>query len=341
MNTLLLLNVLLLLFIVLMFATLGNHMRRSKRFQDEIIRSLKNAGTGTWFRIYLSRPAHFAKRLKFIGFEARGVLVNADGHIRIIAQLQSGEKIDSIVEKDKLALRWLGNAGLGSSNLHWFAIGTGTDELIVSADTGMIAVQSRQATADICRIIAPRFDLPEGAASEFALEKNPASLAMLISFFVLIGFGIIDGAFVDRYQLIKPASVLRFLPAFMLLMVPCYWILTRYRVPSRESLVLSLLVFVGIAVAYIPTLQRVEQLLAQEGQTYAYTLKSGATLESVIPGPPPLKFSAYMEYWSQFKPGSTHQFKLVHGPLRLWQLDRSTLDQEFKHYYDKHPSKTE
>jgi hypothetical protein len=125
-----------------------------------------------WHRIYISRTPFFRKRLKFTAYETRGILVNLPDAVRLIAEWPSGERIDQIFPKSSMHLRWHGNSGIASSNLHWMAIGSTDNPLMLSADTGFNAIQSREATADLCRRMDPDFRLPDIAKSEFALEKS-------------------------------------------------------------------------------------------------------------------------------------------------------------------------
>jgi hypothetical protein len=326
-------GVILLSFLGLLLWTAGQ-ARRTKRAQDRLVESLGQDGVEGWVRVMISRSAHFATPFKMIGFEARGLLVNLPDRVRILAELPNGERLDRSFPKRGLGLRWIGNPGLASSNLHWIALGSGPQELMVTADTGFNALQSREMTADICRRIEPSFRLPELARREFALEKNPASLGVVVLFFGLLGFAIIDGLILNNNQLVAGGWLRWGMPLGILFGPPVYWWLTRSQVPSRESLTLAMLVSMVAMGAYLPAIKRVDQLLAPEGvQSYAYRLETDASLEPLTAGPPPLCFHRDREYWAQFEEGSTHHFDLTHGPLGLWQLDHQRLDQELRRFY--------
>ena len=142
--------------------------KRARRLQDGLIASLDPDSSDPWFRINLSRPGHFSSRLKLVGFEARGVLVSSAERIRILAELPSGERIDRSLPKSDLDLRWIGNPTLASANLHWISVGPPEEPLYITADTGLYALPSRQATADLCRIIDVEWgqDLRRGLARQ-------------------------------------------------------------------------------------------------------------------------------------------------------------------------------
>lgn len=309
--------------------------KRAKRAQDRLIESLDRNSTDPWFRINVSRPAQFSKKLKFIPFEAKGILINNPDRIRILAELRSGEKIDHSIEKRDLGLRWIGNPSLASSNMHWIAIDSADKSLYLSADTGLNALQSREATADLCRIINPDFNLPTSATQEFAIEKNPASLILVSVFFLILAFAFIDGIIINKNELLEPDWLFLMAPVSIFLAIPSYGWLTRQGVPSRESMVLMLLLGMGFSAACIPAIKRVDQFFSTSGTTpVAYRLGPNAAFEPITPGPPSIDYSRYKEYWEQFTQGSTHYFDLTHGPLGLWQLDHTNLEGKLRDFYN-------
>ncbi len=308
--------------------------RRLKKYQNELVTSMPAIENRRWFRINLSRPAHFATMFKILGFEAKGLLVDTADGIRVMAQLGTGEKIDRTYSKDALDLQWLGNKKLASANIHWMSVGAAEQKLMISADTGFNAVTSRETLADICRNIQPHFLLPDVAKTDFALEKNPASLGIVVSFFTLIAFALIDGIFLNHYSLISLGNAVWGIVFLSLASIPCYFFLTKNRVPSRESLSLSSLLVVGLLVAFVPAVMRIDQLLSTNGkQNYDYKLQLPAFLDPVDVTAPHLKFPRLKEYWAQFDDNSKHKFLLLHGPLGLWQADYSSLDEATRQFY--------
>ncbi len=308
--------------------------RRTKGFQDKAIQSLERGSFTNWFRVRISRPAYFRRRLKLVGFETSGVVVNTPDSIRILAEF-GGEKYEKVYTKDDLQLEWIGNPGLGSANMYWIAIGRNgdNDRMMISADTGFNAVQSREATADICRMIDPAFQLPGSAIADFALEKNKASLLVMGLFAVLSAFALVDGVMLNTNELIRFGNLRWALPVLVVFALPAYLFMTRNCVPSRESLALSMLLVTSIVLAAIPLAKRADQLLAHGATNVEYTLTGDARFEAVDPGPPSLNFREIREYWAQFEEGSTHSFRLIHGPLGLWQLERAELNEKTRQFY--------
>ncbi len=317
-------------------------MNRAKKSQDEIIKNIRNSASNDWFRVNIARPSYFYKKLKLIGFESRGILINYPDSIRIIGQFPSGKWLDKRYPKNNLDLQWVGNKGLSSSNMHWISIDYIKDNVgkkfMLSADTGINALQSREATADICRRIHENFSLPEVAKSEFAIEKNPVSIVVVALFFILITFAIVDGVFINKNQLLEYGIFGKLQILNLLFAIPAYLALSRAKIPSRESLALSLLFATGCICAYLPAIQRIDQI-GSTPQSIAYRLEGNAVLKPVIPGSPKLIFSNTFEYWNQFQEGSIHHFSMTHGSLGLWQLDRTHLNQEMRQFYEKQKEK--
>ena len=324
------------LIMLIVFGRIWWRARRSKGVQDALMGEARAAdGPRHWVRVYVSRPAHFRRRMKLLGFEARGILGFGPDDIRLLARLPDGTPLRLTYPRERAAAQWVGNPGLGSSNLHWMSLGEGSEQVMLSADTGFNAVQSREASADLFAQIVPPGQVPKAARTDFALESNPASLTTMVLFFGLILFAALDGAVLNTLELVGMAPVLWAAPAALLVSVPAYPLLVRKQVPSRESLVLSMLLSIGLLADTVPLLKRMDQLLAGGARDYEYTLVEPSVLEPVEPGPPTLQMRRTREYWAQFDVGSRHTFQWVHGPLGLWQLQAEELNGRYREFYRK------
>jgi hypothetical protein len=332
-NVLMLLYVLSLLIAVALVVVFAIKMNRQKKIQDRIVSWVGSPGSGlagaSWYRIKFSRPAYYAKIFKSMGCKGRGVLVNQPQQVRVLGELDSGERFDWCYPKNALALQWIGSPGWPSGNMHWFSLGAGAQQVMVTADTGLYAIPSRQNTADIYRSIAPHFELSASAQSEFALEKNPATRAaviVLLALFVFAGFDVI--AF-NKYALldIEPVPIVGALFVLLIVVLPLvYWLLSRPRwaVPWRESVGVSLLLGLALCAAWLPALKRIDQYLSVEGpKPYTYRLGADDLFTPVDKGPP--EFHDRKPGWSAIKKGDICEFLLLHGPLGLWQLDTANL----------------
>ena len=283
------------LIMLIVFGCIWWKARRSKHVQDALMDEARGTdGTRHWERVYASRPGHFKRRMKLLGFEARGVLGFGPQDIRLLARLPDGTPLRLTYPRDRAAARWIGNPGLGNSNLHWMSLGEGGEQIMLSADTGFNAVQSREASADLYAQIVPPGQVPQSARRDFALESNPASLTVVVLFFALLAFAAIDGAVLNTPELVGMAPVLWAAPGALLVAVPAYPLLVRKQVPSRESLMLS----IALLVAMVPLLKRVDQLLAGGKRSYEYPLTEAAVLEPVEPGPRTLQMRRAREFWA-------------------------------------------
>ncbi|HSI53459.1 MAG TPA: hypothetical protein VK981_05765, partial [Ramlibacter sp.] len=314
-----------------------------KKQQDKLVADLR--GKRYW-RINLSRPAFHARWWRFMPFEAKGVLVDEGDRLRIRGfWLKDSRAFDSLFDKGSSAVEWLGNPTLRSGNLHWAKLTTPKGEMNFCADTGMYALPSREALADIFRGAFPDYDLAEEQTSDFALEKSPRSMVIITVFFVLLFFALIDTFVVTRFELVDAqlarivrnplvwAGGLAFAAACDLLF---YRFLLAGRVPARESLALSLMLSTMMLGAALPAAKRVDQLLAANPpQTYAYRLVSATRLEpsDTTPGLPTLRFPRAGDYWAQFRLGSEHQVPFLRGPMGLWQLDHGEFDKPMIAFY--------
>ena len=65
----------------------------------------------------------------------------------------------------------------------------------------MYALPSREALSDIFRSVFPEYALSEEHTTDFALEKNPASVSMVVVFFGLFLFSLLDTFAITRFEL--------------------------------------------------------------------------------------------------------------------------------------------
>ncbi len=304
------------------------------RAQEKVIANLPE-GT-QWYRVNFSRPAYFKRRFKLRPFEARAVITVTAHEWRVQGEDLNGEVIDVVFPRETTRLQWLGDMTIKSGNLHWFTVGEGEHQVYLSADTGMIALHSRRASADIVRQIAPQLDLPSLATQEFAIEKNLASLAVVVLFFAFAMFALFDGMILNRYELLTYTLVKVGVALGVVIGFAAYFWMLRKKVPHRESLAIALLFCASLQIANIPVMKRLDQVLDKTGpKIYRYRLEENTRLRALDPGPPPLNFRRHPEYWRQFEIGSTHEFILTHGPLGLWQVDLAPLDQKYRDFYRK------
>lgn len=318
--------------------------RAMKKSQDMLAQELK--GRHYW-RINLARPAFYRSWLRFLPFEAKGVLIDDGERLCIKGFWVKGQRaFESTFDKKSATVQWLGNRHLRAGNLHWAQLTTPRGELLFCADTGMYALPSREALSDIFRSVFPDYVLDAQQTADFALEKNPASVRVIALFFALLLFSLIDTFVITRFELVD-AQIARIVahPLTWLGVVGGggAWMVLVYRhllgcgVPARESIVLGMFVTSALIGAALPLAKRADQWLASTPtQGYAYQITTPAHLEPVDPalGLPRMRFPRAREFWAQYPEGSEYQIPFLRGPLGLWQLDHTVFDPPLIAFYE-------
>lgn len=339
-------------FSVLVLAALGPALyiffrnRAMKRRQDAMVEQLR--GKRYW-RINFASATFFQRFLRILPFEAKGVLVDEGETFRIQGfWLKTGSAFESVVSKADCSVEWLGNRTLRSGNLYWARLTTPEGPFLFCSDTGMYALPSREALADIFRSAFPNFALTTTETTEFALEKNPRSLGAMVFFFVCLLFALLDSFVFSMYEL-TDAQIARILSqplvrpvGFIGLVVVgalLYRFFSRGNIPSRESMVLAMMLCAVLTGTALPLLKRMDQALArQPTQNYTYVVTRIGHLEpkNASLGLPEMRFPRAKEYWSQFPAGTEYQIPFLRGPMGLWQLDHTEFDPPIMEYYKTH-----
>lgn len=324
--------------------------RSMKNRQDQLVESLR--GQRYW-RINLARPAFYQSWLRVMPFEAKGVLIDEGDQMRVKGfWLRDQRPFDSAFDKAGCHPEWMGNRHMRAGNLHWARLTTPRGELLFCADTGLYALPSREALADIFRSAFPTFELGQQQTRDFALEKNPRSLGLVALFFALLLFSLVDTFAITTFEL-TDAQIVRILASpwtwlgTVAVLGPGMALVYRYllggQVPARESLTLSLLLTTALLGSAMPIAKRLDQLLASApSHNYTYRVTKPAHLEPVDPllGLPALRFRRGLDYWQQFPVGSEQPVPFLRGPLGLWQLDHAVFDKPMIEFYERQaPSK--
>lgn len=181
--------------------------------------------------------------------------------------------------------------------------------------------------------------------NEFALEKNTASLAALFIIASMLIYALVDTVFINLYEIVgypDNKSLLIVLSAmpicFLGYIIHSY--LIRSSVPERETIILTILCVISLAIAAHPILQRIDKITASKPmQTYNYRMIKQGVFEPTEIGLPNLNLRTQCEYWQQYKENTSLQFSLQYGGLGMWQLDGEALDKDIYVYLKKlHPS---
>ncbi|MDU0457824.1 MAG: hypothetical protein RW306_03735 [Geobacteraceae bacterium] len=219
------------------------------------------------------------------------------------------------------------------------------EDLIVRVDQARTHRQSKIATEVVSRNVAVQNVEKDQPGNEFALEKNTASLAVLLIMASMLVYAFVDTVFINLYEIAgypDNKSLLIVLSAmpicFSGFIIHGYMI--RSSVPERETIVLTILCAISLAIAAHPLLQRIDTMTASKPmQTYNYRMIKPGVFEPVDIGPPKLNLRTQCEYWQQYEVNTYHQISLQHGGLGMWQLDGEALDKDIYAYLKKiHPA---
>ncbi len=334
-----------LLLVLGMVVYVGMRNRTMKRRQNALVERLQ--GKRYW-RINMASPGFMQRSLRLMPFEAKGVLVEDTDAFQVQGNwLKSGVAFESNIPKSQCTVEWLGNKNLRAGNLYWARLNTPKGPILFCPDTGLNALASREALADIFRSAFPDVPLTDSQKNEFALEKNPRSLAAVVIFLGLMLFALLDTFVVSNYQLVDaqiaeilmhPMVVWGMPVGFLTGAALFYLWFSAGKIPARESIVLAMMLATVCIASSLPVLKRVDQLLAEApSKEYDYVVTSLGRLEPVDKslGLPHMKFLKANEYWAQFPAGAKYAIPFLRGPIGLWQLDHVRFDPPVIAYYDK------
>ncbi len=174
----------------------------------------------------------------------------------------------------------------------------------------------------------PQFSVDWDTVSrpQFALEKNPWTLAAVIAFFALFVYALLDGLFLNPETYAEPPRYAAYAAAGAAAALALFGLLRRAGAPAGESVALALLTGAALGAALYPGLLRVNQLTDARGpQVYAYQHRGGGHFTPRQDGPPPLDLSRYAEYWAELRAGAGYTFELRRGGLGFYQLNLTPL----------------
>ena len=317
-----------------------------KKIQDEAVSVIK--GRHFW-RINIAKPEFLKSVWKILPFQGKGVLIDEGEQLRIKGYwLKEKQHFEWVLNKEQAQAEWLDNGSLTSAKVYWASLSTGQQQVVFSSDTGLSAVSSRQALADIFRVAFPDVVLDESKTKGFALEKNWRSLGVALLFFAMVLGLLLNQLFNTRFEMIESQLI-------KLLTSPWVWMgalltagLTWYfvyrflisgKVPARESWALSALMMGVTLVAALPIVTNLDRFFAQTPtQNYSYVLLDRYPrfeAEDKDKALPPLKFLRSSDYWQQFELGSKHPMPLLQGASGVWYLDHEKFDPPLLDFYAK------
>ena len=169
----------------------------------------------------------------------------------------------------------------------------------------------------------------------FDLFKNWHATAAVVLLAVIGLYGAADLVMLDEtYAGFLPWTVWMMSGVFAAVLV--YRWLSGVKLPFAIAIALSLLIGLDAAFAMYPGLLRLNQFTDSAGvQAHEYVLREYVRLEPLEAGLPVVEFEQGIEYWQQFKPGSSYTLYLRHGGLGFYQLDLASVYAATRTFYEK------
>ena len=295
------------------------------------------------FQVWISDDRYHRRWFKLVPGTEIGFLILTDDWITINSINLQKERIKRQISRSQLHHEWVGSQSLKDSNLHWFSLLFYGSPLLISAFTGMNALPSRSQTAEIYRNIVGQHVQFDGI-QEFALEKNPASLIVLIVMGLLFVYALADGIFLNPLEYIEGhpnnlfIAIALLINGIILSQLTAYHLMRHNSVPARESLVLTWFLGITLMIAALPGAKRIDTVLAKEPmQHFSYHMVREGIFESDQEGLPKLKLQVRGDYWKQFEENHIQTFPLQRGGLGFWQFDPRSLDKDITQYFRENP----
>lgn len=177
---------------------------------------------------------------------------------------------------------------------------------------------------------------PDGSSPlVFDLFKNRHAIFAVASLAVIAAYGVFDLVMLDEtYAGHYPWTIWALAGAIAAVLV--YRWLNAARLPFVVALVLSVMIGLDTGFALYPGLLRLNQLTDTAGmRPYEYVLREYVRLEPVGMDLPVIEFHQGIEYWQQFKPGSSCTLYLRRGGLDFYQLDLAPVYAETRAFYER------
>ncbi len=171
----------------------------------------------------------------------------------------------------------------------------------------------------------------------FALEKNPWALGVVVLFFLLAAYTVIDGfVLIGETYVTRPAYEV-FATGGLLAAIVAARLLRARGVPNLESAVLGVLLGAATGCALYPGALRLNQWTDSSGlHVYTYRSQGQGRFTPLDESLPELHFDDYPEYWREIGVGEHQDFEFRRGGLGFYQLNMAPIhDAIVEHYRRK------
>jgi hypothetical protein len=171
--------------------------------------------------------------------------------------------------------------------------------------------------------------------NQTSLENDTHGKKSLVIVTLLIAYSIIDFVAGPDAYIDKPSSLLHiFIPAGIGAAVLSGIWLYRSALPVAETIGLSVLIGVLVAVAMVPGALRINALTAPGGGArYDYRVMPGmdsVVLRPVTEGAPSINYFSKNSFWSKFGADDTYSVLVRKGALGFYQFDASVILEDMR-----------
>lgn len=169
----------------------------------------------------------------------------------------------------------------------------------------------------------------------FDLFKNRHAVAAVALLAAIGVYGVFDLVLLDEtYAGLYPWTI--WVMAGVVAAILAYRWLSGAKLPLLVASVLSMMIGLDTGFAMYPGLLRLNQLTGTaDTQPHEYLLREYVCLEPVEADLPVIEFHQAIEYWQQFKPGSSYTLYLRRGGLGFYQLDLAPVYAETRAFYER------
>ncbi|GAB4187294.1 MAG: hypothetical protein Tsb002_12490 [Wenzhouxiangellaceae bacterium] len=341
-NSLVLLNIIALLGVLLVVWLAWHRHRQRRDLQQALVeRYTRRLPQAQVYAVRAAGEQRFRRWLKFFPWNAVGVMV-IDGDELLLELVDAGGRSRrQRWPRADLKHRWLGRQLWPNGALVWFRLQTAGQVYYLTSETGLSVIDSERSTKQIYSALAaadPGFD-PQSLSisNDFALEKHPLSLAMLIGFGLLSAYALIDGVFLNQETYVGPAYALPGALIALIVFGAAFLISLASSIPRLEAMVLSLLLALMAGAATYPGWLRLNQLSDRDGLVkydYSIDLEAGL-LRPDNPDLPTIEIDLRRlgDYWREQPQTASYPVELRHGGLGFYQVNMAPIIAAAREFY--------
>jgi|GEM_PF-5826731 len=293
------------------------------------------------FPVRACNEKRFLKTLKLFPWDLTGQLFIGQDNATLLLVDKHNKGIKRTLTYAKSNLRWIGQKFWPNGKWHWFSVLADGQTYYLTSESGLTVINSGKSTRTIFDNLVNRFGSNATAIEEppepFSLDKHPVSLAMLIIFFSLVAYGILDTFFINEEEYITyPFLWLSLLAGGVVLILSMFWALAG-KIPKAEASVLAILLALAAGCCIYPGMLRLNQVTAETGPIpYVYRVQYENNLlapnDQLLPQIN-LNMKMHKEFWQEIGPEEAFIVELRKGGLGFYQVNMTPIYDQLQAFY--------